>query len=94
MCLSVYAYLYYWAALSLSSHLISILYVYEQYTFSLGSSSNYGYCVTRLFQCITGGFVSRCDPHGRFTIHYKYSDDTGGAAHSCAAGHTTYDNKF
>ena len=29
---------------------------------------------------------SRCDPHGRFT--------TGGAAHSCAAGHTTYDNKY
>ena len=43
--------------------------------------------------------VPRCDPHGRFTIvtfHYSdvsllYSDDTGGAAHSCAAGHTTYD---
>ena len=32
--------------------------------------------------------VSRCDPHGRFTIR---RDDTGGAAHSCAAGHTTCD---
>ena len=29
-------------------------------------------------------FVSRCDPYGR-------PEDTGGAAHSCAAGHTTYD---
>ena len=24
---------------------------------------------------------------------FHYSDDTGGAAHSCAAGHTTYDKK-
>ena len=31
---------------------------------------------------IEGEIVSHCDPHGRFT---------GGAAHSCAAGHTTYD---
>ena len=37
-------------------------------------------------------FVSRCDPHGRFTIVYR-PDDTGGAAHSCAAGHTTCDNE-
>ena len=34
--------------------------------------------------------VSRCDPHGRFTIVYR-PDDTGGAAHSCAVGHTTCD---
>ena len=34
--------------------------------------------------------VSRCDPHGRFTIVYR-PEDTGGAAHSCAAGHTTCD---
>ena len=33
--------------------------------------------------------VSRCDPHGRFTMYRP--DDTGGAAHSCAAGHTTCD---
>ena len=36
--------------------------------------------------------VSRCDPHGRFTIVIQ--GDTGGAAHSCAAGHTTFDNKY
>ena len=40
--------------------------------------------------------VSRCDPHGRFTIveTVKRPDDTGGAAHSCAAGHTTCDKHY
>ena len=46
---------------------------------------------TRVFDLVSDALVSRCDPHGRFTILYR-PDDTGGAAHSCAAGHTTCDN--
>ena len=40
--------------------------------------------------CHVTFFVSRCDPHGRFNIVKR----PGGAAHSCAAGHTTCDKLF
>ena len=45
--------------------------------------------------CITLWPPRSFHPHGRFTTPTVVSlyrpDDTGGAAHSCAAGHTTYD---